>query len=49
MTGLVMGLESTQSVEDVFREEEAGVLVLGGQFIYRVQLGAHEDQQEPDH
>jgi hypothetical protein len=32
VTGLVMGLESTQLVEAVFREEEAGVLVLGGQF-----------------
>ena len=26
VTGLVMGLESTQLVEAVFREEEAGVL-----------------------
>ena len=49
VTGLVMGLESTQLVEAVFREEEAGVLVLGGQFIYRVQLGAHEVPHEPDH
>ena len=32
VTGLVMGMESTQLVEAVFREEEAGVLVLGGQF-----------------
>jgi len=32
VTGLVVGLGSTQLVEAVFREEEASVLVLGGQF-----------------
>jgi hypothetical protein len=32
VTGLAMGLESTGLVEAVFREEEAGILVLGGQF-----------------